>query len=115
MRGVLILLSVFILSGCREPIPQDVLSKMDMTLRSEVQEESREEILFSGQYEGTITEDVKEELVSSGIVIQTVAGEVFSARGRSAAIVKLARMEGVVRLESGKKVRPLDKIERGSS
>lgn len=115
MRGVLILLSIFILSGCRELIPQDVLAKMDMTLRSKVQEELREEILFSGRYEGAITEDVKKELVSSGIVIQTVAGEIFTARGRSAAIVKVARMEGVVRLESGKKVRPLEKTERGSS
>lgn len=115
MRGLSIVACFFLLAGCREPLPQDILSKMDVMLRNEVQEKRREEILFSGRWNGAIDDAVKTELESSGVVLQTVAKEFFTARGRAASIVKLARIEGVVRLESGKKVRSLEKTERGSA
>lgn len=112
MRILWVLLCVLMLVGCREPVSQDVLIKMDAALRRHVVEGSRDDIAFIGRWDQEITDVIRVEIEATGVQLQTVAGESFTARGDTKSIVKLAGLKSVVRLESGKRVRLLDKTER---
>ena len=108
-KGLLIFFCVSMLAGCREPAPQHALKKMDAPLRAAVAERADGVVPFSGRCDREIDEAMRVRMEGTGVALQTVVREHFTARGKAEQILNLAHVDFIVRLESGKQVRPLDK------
>jgi hypothetical protein len=101
----LILLTVSACSVFHKKTPE---SKMDLRLRQAVASQT-EVIAFSGECSAEIDEAVKQKLEVTGIAVQTGTGMLFTGRGNADAVKKLAALKEIVKLQSGKPVKPLVK------
>jgi len=81
-------------------------NKMDARLRDRVKR-NETEIAFSARCASTVDSVMKSQLQSVGIRLDSVIGDIFTARGSAEGIRKTAKFDFIIRLESSKPVRPL--------
>lgn len=84
-------------------------SKMDTSLNQKIAQLEKEDnpeaiIQFTGKTSTDINEQVKSGLEGTGIIIETVAGNIFTANGTSAGVKKVSMLDYVVYLELAKKL-----------
>ncbi|HOJ17627.1 MAG TPA: hypothetical protein PLT92_03580 [Ignavibacteriaceae bacterium] len=86
------------------------IEKMDNALIQEInsldKDKSDKLISIIGKTILEINDNIKEEIASSGVVIETVAGNIFTATGDRCGISKLSRQDFIEKLELSV-VRPL--------
>jgi len=106
----LILITGVIMSGCNSS--QYVYEKMDPAMIERINELEKEEsnqiISFLGKTTTDIDEGVKLDLANTGIIVETVAGNIFTAKGNRKQIANLSMKKWIVKIELSV-VRPLFK------
>ena len=110
-RFVLTLSVVVLMFGlaCQPRPTPDISMKMDALMRQFIQEGSRDRVHFSGQCVGMIDDAVRKRLEKSGVQLQTVVEDRFTAVGKRRPILKLARDAVILRLILSKPVRALER------
>ncbi len=109
MRGLIpIIFLVLFFMSCNHN--QYKIEKMDHALIQEInsldKDKSDKLISIIGKTILEINDNIKEEIASSGVVIETVAGNIFTASGDRCGISKLSRQDFIEKLELSV-VRPL--------
>ncbi len=87
-----------------EYAPEKMDSPLNQKIRSLDNENSETSIQFTGKTNGVINEQMKKELQDTGIIIETVAGDIFTASGTTSSIKKVSLLDFVVYLELVKKL-----------
>lgn len=83
--------------------PEKMDSPLNQKIRS-LDENSETSIQFTGKTNDSINDQMKEELQDTGINIETVAGNIFTANGTISSIKKASLLDFVVYLELVKKL-----------
>lgn len=102
LGGVSIFLTACAASS--EYSPEKMDSPLNQKIRSLDNENSETSIQFTGKTNGAINEQMKKELQDTGIIIETVAGDIFTANGTTSSIKKVSLLDFVVYLELVKKL-----------
>lgn len=102
--GIACLLIFLLAAGCAHRSRPAPHSKWDAMLQMEIAKEHRDPIRFSGMCSEPVTDQLKEEMEKSGIVVQSRVDNMFTAVGHAEQIKKLTRLEFVRRLEAAKPV-----------
>ena len=93
---------VIFITGCSSSAESSP-SKMDASLNQKILSVEKEDptmlIQFTGKTNRGIDEQMKKELKSTGINIETVVGDIFTARGTSDSIKKTSLLDFIVYLE----------------
>ena len=112
IHGLLLGVAVLgILLDCRSPDSLRAVEKMDARLRLLTEKNRDENVHFTGLCTEAISVETKAQIEHTGVVLQTVTGDRFTAVGQPLQIRKLARLVFVVRLSAAKPVYPSVKKE----
>lgn len=82
-----------------EFIPEKMDTPLQQKIRSMEAEDSEVTIQFTGKTSHEITPEMKKELESSGITIESTIQNIFTAKGTTSAIKKVTMYDYVVYLE----------------
>ena len=112
IRSVLFGFAVMgMLLGCRSPESAYTVRKMDARLRSVIDEKKLKDVHFTGHCTEAISAELRARLQETGIDVQTVVGDRFTAIGSPRQIRKLVRLDFIIRLTAAKPVHPTVKQE----
>ena len=101
----LFILCLLMLAGCAGSGKSAAENKMDALLRQRLAASTTEVLAFSGECSRPVDDSVKAALLETGITVETVSGSIFTGRGASESIYKLARLEFILRLQSARPVK----------
>lgn len=100
-KFLVILLTSLVIMSCSST--QYVFEKMDAPLVQKINEleklNSNKLITFLGKTNRNIDEEMKTELTKTGIVIETVTGDIFTAKGDRLQISEVSQKDWVEKLE----------------
>lgn len=98
---------VLLLNGCAASAEYNP-SKMDTSLNQKITSLEKENpdsvIQFTGKTSENIDEQMKSELEGTGIIVETTAGDIFTAYGDINSIKKVSMIDFIVSLELVKKL-----------
>ena len=98
---------------CRERSAVVVHEKVDAQLRARIAEGGTEEIPFFIECNRPISDELRSKIENIGIVLESLAENLATGRGKPRQIALLAEQDFIVRLQAAKKVKLLDqKSER---
>lgn len=110
MRFLLIVAATLLLSGCRSGDLAAVQGKLDAPFRVRLEQlhrEGRSETLaFTGRATRPLDEAMRAELKKAGAEVQTVVGDVFTARAPSNRVPRIAALDFVAQLELAQTLEP---------
>jgi starvation-inducible outer membrane lipoprotein len=101
IKFLLTILFTIYLFGCSS-VNDQYKEKLDFGLKSKVNKNSSESISFFGKCNEVINDDIKTSLEKTGIQIQTISKDIFTASGSAEQIIKLAKLEVIKSLEESK-------------
>ena len=78
-------------------------SKLDSGLKLKLKNSLDEKIEFFGKCKVDISEEIRSERESTGVNIQTISKDIFTASGLSDQIIKLAKLNVVKYLEASQR------------
>lgn len=87
-----------------EYAPEKMDSPLNQKIRTLDNENSEMPVQFTGKTLDVINEQMKDELQDTGIIIETIAGNIFTANGTTSSIKKVSLLDYVVYLELAKKL-----------
>lgn len=82
--------------------------KIDGRLAQQMEKENRADIPFIGECSRNIDDGLKSRMEQTGIIIESIIGDIFTARGTRESILKLARIPEVKKLQAPKKYHLLE-------
>jgi len=110
LRGLIILTFIggtLLLNACAASAGYNK-AKMDTELNQKITRLEKENpdsiIQFTGKTKGEINDQMKAQLEETGVTVETVAGDIFTANGGTESIKKVTLLEFVVYLENVKKL-----------
>lgn len=113
-KFMFVLLPILLLIGC-STMNDDYQNKLDPSLRMELSDEdtknSQENIQFLGKCKTDITDDMKAKLEKTGVSVESVIKDIFTASGTREQIVELAKLESVIHLEKSQMNNPLNRVK----
>ncbi len=105
-----ILFSIF-LFGCSHTEKMS-LDKLDAAILQKISEngenKSDDKIEFIGVCDKEIDDQLKEDIESTGVEINSVSDDIFTGRGTSTSILKLSGKDFIIFLQSPRKQQPLN-------
>lgn len=103
---ILITASFLLNTNCSSSnyIPDKMETALQQEIRKLEKENSDTLIQFKGKTNGIINEDMKSKLKETGIIVESVIGDIFTASGNAESIKKTTLLEFVVFLESAKQM-----------
>lgn len=109
----LVILISLIIFGCTS-MNEDYQSKFDSHLRMELSDESKQDsdeiIKFFGKCNTEISTEMRSELEATGVSIESVIKDIFTASGTRQQLIELAKLESVIRLEKSQMNKPMNKV-----
>ena len=110
MQKLSVVLILFVLPFliCRERSAVVVHEKVDTQLRARIAEGGTEEISFFIECNRPISDELRSKIENIGIVLESLAENLATARGKPKQIALLAEQDFVVRLQAARKVKLLD-------
>lgn len=112
-KFLFVLLPILLLIGC-STMNDDYQNKFDSSLRMELSDESLKDseqtIQFLGKCNTEITDKMKTELKETGVSIESVIKDIFTATGTREQIIELAKLESVIRLEKSQMNNLMNKV-----
>jgi hypothetical protein len=106
--GVVLMLFVLPFLVCRERSAVIVHEKVDAQLRIRIAEGGTEEIPFFIECNRPISDELRVKIENIGIVLESLAENLATARGKPKQIALLAEQDFVVRLQATRRVKLLD-------
>ena len=85
-------------------IPEKMETSLQLEIKKLEKENSDILIQFKGKTNGIINDDIKSKLKETGLIVESVIGDIFTASGNAESIKKTTHLEFVVFLESGKQM-----------
>lgn len=104
---IIVFIIPLVLTSCSssgEYIPEKMDTSLNQRISSLEKNNPKESIQFLGKTSDVISEDIKTELESTGIVIESTVQNIFTAKGRAADIKKLTMFDFVIFLELTQKL-----------
>jgi len=112
-RFSIVLLIIFLIMGCGA-MNDDYQTKLDSHLRMELSDENKkssEEIIqFLGKCNTEITAEIRSQLYETGVSVESVIKDIFTASGTRQQIIELAKLESVIRLEKSQMNMPFNNV-----
>ncbi len=112
-RFSIVLLIIFLIMGCGA-MNDDYQSKLDPSLRIELSDESTKDsdevIKFFGKCNTEISAEMRSQLEATGVSVQSVIKDIFTASGTRLQIIELAKLESVIRLEKSQMNKPFNRV-----
>lgn len=105
---ILSFLLILLLNGC-STMNDDYQTKLDSGLRMELQNSNgnlNEQIRFIGKCTEEITSKLRTKIEATGVEIENVIKNIFTASGTRDQIIELAKIEEINNLEKSKQVYP---------
>lgn len=103
-----VFLIVFSSCECTRNNANGVTEKLDVRLRKKVETEDQEEVSFFIECNTEISDDLREEIENTGVVLETITGNLSTARGWPNQIKALAERDFIVRLRMAKSTKLLN-------
>ncbi len=103
---VLIAASFLLNTGCSSSkyIPEKLEAALQQEINKYEKESSDASIQFKGKTNGSINNDMESKLRETGISVESVIGDIFTATGNVESIKKTTLLEFVVFLETAKQM-----------
>ncbi|WKZ68785.1 MAG: hypothetical protein QY331_12570 [Melioribacteraceae bacterium] len=112
-KFLFVLLPILLLIGC-STMNDDYQNKLDQSLRMELSDsgnkDSEQKIQFLGKCNTEITDKMRTELEETGVSVESVIKDIFTATGTRKQIIELAKLESVIRLEKSQMNYPMNKV-----
>jgi hypothetical protein len=96
------------LVGCKKNNADGMADKLDVQLRRELEKGNQTGVSFFIECDTEISDDLREEIEKTGIVLETITGNLSTARGKADQIKALAEQDFIVRLRMARSVKSLN-------
>ncbi|MCZ7601909.1 MAG: hypothetical protein C4543_08360 [Ignavibacteriales bacterium] len=110
---IITLLIVLFFIGCGA-MNEEYQDKLDPNLLMELSDENSQNddglIQFLGKCRTEITAEMRTELEETGVSVESVIKDIFTATGTRKQIIELAKLESVIRLEKSQMNYPMNKV-----